>query len=160
MNRMVLAKRLKLDGHIVVATVNGQEGLDKVIEDRQFDCILMDIMMPILDGWESTAKIREVEALSPPVKDGEDQRLTHQMNGRIPIFAVSASLLEKNREKLISCGMDGWILKPIDYKRLSVILRGVKDSVQRSCDLYYPGCSWERGGWLSKSGSESPQRVD
>ncbi|KAJ7578685.1 hypothetical protein C8J56DRAFT_968782 [Mycena floridula] len=142
-NRLVLAKRLKLAGHIVVAVVNGQEGLDKVKDDRQFDCILMDINMPILNGFESTEAIRKLE-----VDPSEPQRLSHHLNSRIPIFAVSASLTEPQRHDLKSVGMDGWILKPIDHKRLNVILRGVTDLEQRNRDMYYQGCSWERGGWL------------
>jgi len=46
--------------------------------------------------------------------------------------------------------MDGWILKPIDFKRLDIILKGVTDSSQREQDTYRPGCSWEIGGWLTK----------
>ena len=46
-------------------------------------------------------------------------------------------------------GMDGWILKPIDFKRLRVILRGVTDPAQRVRDVYQKGVfSWEQGGWL------------
>ena len=42
-NRKILAKRLELDGHIVVNTTNGQEGVDEVVRDQEFDCILMDV---------------------------------------------------------------------------------------------------------------------
>lgn len=144
LNQKLLAKRLKLDGHTVVNTMNGQEGLDTVKADRDFDCVLMDLSMPILNGFEATEQIREVEAKSP----SSALRISHQLNGRIPIFAVSASLFEQQRDKLSKCGMDGWILKPIDFKRLGVILSGVTDVDQRQRDMYRPGCNWERGGWL------------
>ncbi|KAK0464731.1 uncharacterized protein EV420DRAFT_1061466 [Desarmillaria tabescens] len=144
LNQKLLAKRLRLDGHTVVNTMNGQESLDAVKVDRDFDCILMDLDMPILDGFEATEKIREVEAESP----ASTLRLSHRLNGRIPIFAVSASLFEQQRDKLSKCGMDGWILKPINFKRLGVILSGVTDVGQRQRDVYRPGCNWESGGWL------------
>jgi hypothetical protein len=44
--------------------------------------------------------------------------------------------------------MDGWILKPIDFKRLRIILKGINDLSQRSEDIWRPGCNWEAGGWL------------
>ena len=100
--------------------------------------------MPLLNGYEATERIRVLEQ----DKDLVD-RLSHKLNGRIPIFAVSASLFEHQREDLYKMGMDGWILKPIDFKRLRVILRGVVDPHQRQKDIYHPGCNWEIGGWLS-----------
>ncbi|KAL7279741.1 hypothetical protein ACG7TL_006148 [Trametes sanguinea] len=143
-NRMILAKRLSLDGHTVVNTTNGQEGIEVVQADRHFDCILMDIQMPLINGYEATERIRALE------KDVEAvDRVSHRYNGRIPIFAVSASLFEHQREELHRIGMDGWILKPIDFKRLRMILRGVVDPSQREQDVYRPG-NWEVGGWLSK----------
>ncbi|KAJ3813329.1 hypothetical protein F5876DRAFT_35338 [Lentinula aff. lateritia] len=147
-NRLLLAKRLRMDGHVVVNTTNGQEGLDKVMSDRNFDCVLMDINMPILNGLEASEKIREFEKEFP---SSDVQRLSLKLNGRIPIFAVSASLYENQRSKLSDAGMDGWILKPIDFKRLATILKGVTDLAQRQRDRYTPGCNWEVGGWLAMS---------
>ncbi|KAF7299237.1 ATP-binding cassette transporter [Mycena indigotica] len=144
-NRMILAKRLRLDGHDVVTTTNGQEGLDKVTGDREYDAILMDIQMPILDGYQATERIRTLEKEDT----GPNSRVTSQLNGgHIPIFAVSASLQEKRRDELANYGVDGWILKPIDFKRLKVLLNGVTDPDARSLAVYTPGCSWEAGGWL------------
>jgi CheY-like chemotaxis protein len=109
--------------------------------------------MPILDGFQCTEKIRELENLQPQ----ELTRPSQQNNGRIPIFAVSASLLEARRADLAGKGFDGWILKPIDFKRLDVILKGVLDDHQRQLDLYRPGCDWELGGWFGNPGSlEAP----
>jgi CheY-like chemotaxis protein len=99
--------------------------------------------MPLLNGYEATERIRGLE------KDFEpSQRLSHRLNGRIPTFAVSASLLEEKRQEIINFGIDGWILKPIDFKRLRLILRGIMDPTQRLKDLYKEGQSWELGGWL------------
>ncbi|KAI0051509.1 hypothetical protein FA95DRAFT_1485478 [Auriscalpium vulgare] len=145
-NRMILAKRLSLDGHAVVNTTNGQEGVEAIMADQQYDCVLMDIQMPILNGFEATQRIRKLEATTLPSHD----RVSHNLNGRIPIFAVSASLLEKERDEFMRYGIDGWILKPIDWKRLRTILRGVTDPLQRQKDEYRIGSSWELGGWFPR----------
>lgn len=99
--------------------------------------------MPIVDGLTSTKMIRSFEKSFP------DKFLSKRaaLNGRVPIFAVSASLVEKDRQKYINAGFDSWILKPIDFKRLGVLLSGiVEESTRKSC-LYKPG-AWERGGWF------------
>lgn len=104
--------------------------------------------MPLLNGYEATERIRALEQdeKRPPLT-----RLSHKLNGRLPIFAVSASLLEAQRAEMYNLGIDGWILKPIDFKRLRVILRGVTDVAQREMDVYSTGCSWELGGWLASA---------
>ncbi|KAK1226603.1 hypothetical protein PQX77_010419 [Marasmius sp. AFHP31] len=162
-NRTILAKRLRMDGHTVVNTTNGQEGLDQVKSDQEFDAILMDINMPILDGYEASERIRLVEkaleggsALPSPLL--KTIRLSRQLNGRIPIFAVSASLFEDQRGRLSDAGMDGWILKPIDFKRMNKILTGVVDLEQRERDRYCPGYNWEFGGWLAVEAREAHSR--
>ncbi|KAF8635860.1 hypothetical protein AX15_000052 [Amanita polypyramis BW_CC] len=150
-NRAILAKRLRLNGHIVINATNGQEGLALIETDRAFDAILMDIQMPLLNGFETAKRIRDLERQPQqlPGKDAsQSRRLSYIVNGHIPIFAVSASLMEKQREKLLRYGLDGWILKPIDFKRLRVLLNGVTDLMQRQRDIYHPGYNWESGGWL------------
>ena len=135
-----------------------------IASDRDFDVVLMDIQyafyglilvensylnlshrMPLLNGYEATKRIRALEAKA----ENPNPRSSHMLNGRLPIFAVSASLVEERREAMYNLGMDGWILKPIDFKRLRVILKGVTDVAQRQQDVYRPGRSWEAGGWLS-----------
>lgn len=101
--------------------------------------------MPLLNGYEATECVRGLEkGFDPP------HRPSHQLNGRIPTFAVSASLIEEKRQEIIDFGIDGWILKPIDFKRLRSILRGIMDPVERQKDLYREGRSWELGGWLRR----------
>lgn len=110
--------------------------------------------MPILNGYEATERIRAMEKAT--MSEG-NTRLSNRLNGgHIPIFAVSASLQEECREQIMGYGIDGWILKPIDFKRLKVILKGVTDRAQRKADKYRPGCSWEAGGWLVDPPAESP----
>ena len=106
--------------------------------------------MPILNGFEAAQKIRdfEISENSTGKYTTSSLRLSHQINGRIPIFAVSASLVEPQRHELLKYGMDGWILKPINFNRLHAIITGVTDPIQRRCDIYRPGYNWEAGGWL------------
>jgi CheY-like chemotaxis protein len=100
--------------------------------------------MPIVDGLTSTKMIRSYEKSHP--KEILSQRASS--NGRVPIIAVSASLLEKDRQKYIDTGFDGWILKPIDFKRLSVLMEGIVDDNVREDCLYKTG-EWENGGWFA-----------
>ncbi|EIW81252.1 hypothetical protein CONPUDRAFT_104552 [Coniophora puteana RWD-64-598 SS2] len=161
-NRKILSKRLEKDGHDVVGTTNGQEGLDTVKSDYGFDCILMDIQMPILNGFESTEQIRKHETTRPPPDQlpEEQRRQSQVLNGRIPIFAVSASLFENQRGELLSYGFDGWLLKPIDFDRLRVILKGTLDRNQRKLEIYKPGRVWEAGGWLCRPPSSKHRNTD
>lgn len=101
--------------------------------------------MPIVDGLTSTKMIRSFE------KSHTNNHLSKRaaLNGRVPIFAVSASLVEKERQKYMDAGFDGWILKPIDFKRLSVLLCGIVEEETRKSCLYRPG-EWERGGWFCR----------
>lgn len=88
--------------------------------------------MPIVDGISSTKIIRD----------------SHPKT-RVPIFAVSASLMERDRQTYIDTGFDGWIMKPIDFQRVNHLLRGVGDISTRNESVYQlgPG-SWEKGGWF------------
>ena len=108
----------------------------------------------MLNGYEATERIRALKQDSPPT------RLSHQLNGRLPIFAVSASLLEVQREEMYSLGIDGWILKPIDFKRLKTLLRGITDAEQRGRDEYHVGGSWEAGGWFSRPEKKEEDNAD
>jgi CheY-like chemotaxis protein len=102
--------------------------------------------MPIVDGLTSTKMIRSFEKSHP----------THMLskraarNGRIPIIAVSASLIEKERQVYIDAGFDGWILKPISFDRLKQIMLGIVDAGVRKENLYKSG-GWERGGWFQQA---------
>lgn len=102
------------------------------------------LKMPIVDGLGSIKMIRAFE------KSEKCSKFSHlaQHQGHIPIFAISASLLERDRPKYIEAGFDGWILKPVDFKQLHVLLQGISDDMTRNDCLYAPG-EWERGGWFS-----------
>ena len=89
--------------------------------------------MPIVDGIGSTKMICE---------SASNSSHTH-----VPIFAVSASLMERDRQMYMDCGFDGWIMKPIDFTRVNHLLMGVRDDQVRNDSVYQPG-SWEKGGWF------------
>ncbi|KAG8958090.1 Light-sensor Protein kinase [Tulasnella sp. 419] len=143
-NARLIVKRLQREGHIVELAENGQEAYDKIKTDFDFDCILMDIQMPIMNGFEATGAIRHFEASTLP----PHFLPAHELNGRIPIFAVTASLESTQRDDLYDLGIDGWILKPINWSRVSDILVGVTDIERRRKDMYTPEKKWENGGWL------------
>lgn len=101
--------------------------------------------MPIVDGLTSTKMIRAIERSD--AHKGLSPRAANL--GRIPIFAVSASIVESLKDTYVSAGFDGWILKPIDFKRVEIIMQGIADDDVRNDALYVPG-HWERGGWFRK----------
>ncbi|KAM0356190.1 hypothetical protein ACHAPU_000585 [Fusarium lateritium] len=143
-NMKILRKRLERVGHSVHHTVNGEDCAAAYRErSKEFDVVLMDMQMPIVDGLTSTKMIRSMEA------SGEHQGHSSlaEINHRIPVFAVSASLLEREKQNYIDAGFDGWILKPVDFKRLNTLLAGISDEEVRSSCLYVQG-QWERGGWF------------
>lgn len=104
--------------------------------------------MPIANGFESTCMIRAFEQESnPPIS----KRASGY--GRLPIIAVSASLEESKREEYMEYGFDGWILKPIDIKKLEEILASVEDEGERKKLLYgNEKVVWKTGGWLRLKG--------
>ena len=101
--------------------------------------------MPIVDGLTSTKMIRSYEKTHP----SNILSSRAALNGRIPVFAVSASLVEKDREMYVEAGFDGWILKPVDFKRLAMLLGGIVEEKTREACLYKPGY-WLEGGWFSE----------
>lgn len=99
--------------------------------------------MPIINGMQSTRLIREFENETPKDSLSEIAKL----NGQVPIFAVSASLLEKDVPTYIETGFDGWIMKPIDFNRLNIFFQGLQDDEARNSTTYCPG-EWEKVGWF------------
>ncbi|CAG7949857.1 unnamed protein product [Penicillium olsonii] len=139
-NSTIMKKRLEKFGHTVHLTPNGKECLTVYKENpNRFDAVLMDLQMPIVDGLGATRLIREYE----------QQEIANETTPapRIPIFAVSASLFEENRNVYLRTGFDGWIMKPIDFQRLDRLLGGIRHQWVRKEHAYVPG-AWEEGGWF------------
>ena len=156
-NSKIMKKRLEKLGHSPHITVNGEECASAHGErPSSYDVVLMDLQMPIVDGFTSTKMIRSLEKTHG--KSSLSSRAGK--NGRIPVFAVSASLVEKERDKYIQTGFDGWILKPVDFKRVDLLFKGISDDSVRDTCLYEPG-HWERGGWFFSSHDQhEPFEVD
>ncbi|QDS70117.1 hypothetical protein FKW77_005303 [Venturia effusa] len=144
LNARVVKMQLTKLGHEVTAVGDGQACLDKFKSDTAyFDLILMDFQMPIVDGPTSAKAIRAYERDCSPMLSN-----LASVHKRIPIFAVSASLVEEKREEYIETGFDGWILKPVRFKRLDTMMSGIwNEDVRKQCH-YSPG-KWESGGWLT-----------
>lgn len=107
--------------------------------------------MPIVDGLSSTKMIRAFEKSDK----NTGLSLLAESHGRIPIIAVSASLVEREKDTYVDAGFDGWILKPIDFKRLETLLQGIVDDDIRNDALYMPG-QWECGGWFRPRAEYTP----
>ncbi len=99
-NVYMLTRRLKKKGFELIIAGDGQEGIDKAIEENP-DLILMDLSLPTMDGWTATAEIKKIKG----VKD-------------IPIIALSAHAMPEHRDRAIKAGCSDYDTKPIDIKRL------------------------------------------
>lgn len=107
-NQRIAARLLEQAGHTVVLAANGREAL-AAWEMRPFDLVLMDIQMPLMNGFDTTAEIRKREArrVSALRQDATPSRT--------PIVAVSATAV---REHCLAAGMDGFIAKPYGTQEL------------------------------------------
>lgn len=105
--------------------------------------------MPIVDGLTSTKMIRSYEKLHTDVYSPRAA-----LCGRVPIIAVSASLIERDRQQYIDAGFDAWILKPISFDRLNRLMAAIVDTSIRQDCLYQPG-EWEKGGWFHRDKKSS-----
>jgi CheY-like chemotaxis protein len=108
--------------------------------------------MPIVDGLTSTKMIRSYEKTHTDIYSPRAA-----LCGRVPIIAVSASLIERDRQQYIDAGFDAWILKPIPFDRLNKLMGAIVDFKSREECLYKPG-QWERGGWFH-TGQKSSDEV-
>ena len=106
-NQMVARGMLNKLGYTVSVANNGKEAIS-ILEDRPFNLILMDCLMPEMDGYEATAAIREKEKTS---------------GGHIPIVAMTASVIEGEQARCLSAGMDDYLAKPVNVDELAAKLR-------------------------------------
>lgn len=95
-----LSRRLKRRGYDVILATDGQQAVDKARSERP-DVVLLDMNLPILDGWTAAGIIR-----SSPESTG------------IPIIALTAHAMSGDREKAIAAGCDDYHPKPVDFARL------------------------------------------
>ena len=99
-NRDMLSRRLKRRGFTVIEAVDGQQAIEKA-ESAKPDLILMDMSLPVVDGWEATRRIKG------------DPSLAH-----IPIVGLTAHAMVGDRELALKAGCDEYATKPIDFEKL------------------------------------------
>ncbi|CAD6913701.1 unnamed protein product [Tilletia controversa] len=155
-NAAILKKRLLLDRHSVVVSVNGEEAVQEFLKrSDEIDLVLMDLQMPICNGRDACRRIRSIEKERGASRGHANRPASHVLNGGVPILAVSATLTEDMRSELHEIGFDGWVLKPIDFGRLAHLMKGITDVETRTSNLWVGGYIWERGGWLHEAALRS-----
>ena len=100
MNRDMLSRRLERRGYEVVIAVDGQQGVD-LAQSTHPDLILMDMSLPVIDGWEATRRLKALAAMKAT-----------------PIIALTAHAMSGDREKALEAGCDDYDTKPIELPRL------------------------------------------
>jgi CheY-like chemotaxis protein len=105
-NVFALSSMLEEKGTNIIIARNGQESLDKLQEHPETDLVLMDIMMPVMDGYEAIQKIREQKKYRS-----------------LPIIALTAKAMKGDRSKCIEAGASDYLAKPIDINKLASMMR-------------------------------------
>ena len=100
MNRDMLSRRLVRNGHQVVIAIDGQQGVNMALSELP-DLILMDMSLPVIDGWEATRQVRANDATR-----------------KIPVIALTAHAMSGDREKAMEAGCDDYDTKPVEITRL------------------------------------------
>jgi signal transduction histidine kinase/ActR/RegA family two-component response regulator len=113
-NQLIIRAILESLGHQVTIVGNGSEAVD-LVQKQTFDLILMDVQMPVMDGPTATREIR---------------RLAHPAS-QLPIIALTANAMPGDRESYVAAGMNDYVSKPIDPKRLIQVLMRQQDDQPR-----------------------------
>ncbi len=100
MNRDMLSRRLARKGYQVLLARDGQQGIDMARAERP-DLILMDMSLPVVDGWEATRQLKDA-----PETSG------------IPVIALTAHAMSSDRDRALQAGCDDYDTKPVDFPRL------------------------------------------
>jgi two-component system cell cycle response regulator DivK len=100
MNRDMLSRRLIRRGFEILMAVDGQEGVDKARENRP-DLILMDMSLPVMDGWTATRLLKNDPSTAS-----------------IPVIGLTAHAMAGDREKCLEAGCDDYDTKPVEFSRL------------------------------------------
>ena len=110
MNRDMLTRRLERKGFEVVIAIDGKAGIDMASSSNP-DIILMDLSLPVIDGWEAARQIK-----------------TDSATQSIPIIALTAHAMAGDEQKALAAGCDDYDTKPIDLKRLLGKIKNLLDS--------------------------------
>jgi len=109
LNQKVVTFNLRKQNYNVTTVSNGQDAINK-IKNNSFDLVLMDIMLPEMDGFEVTAEIRKYEQAGGIEK-------------QIPIVALTANTLDNDRQKCIEAGMNEYLAKPFTAQELVAVIQ-------------------------------------
>ena len=99
-NRDMMVRRLQRRGYAMVSAVDGQQGVDMARSERP-DLILMDMSLPVLDGWEATRRIKN----DPSTRT-------------IPVIGLTAHAMVGDRDQAINAGCDEYATKPVEFEKL------------------------------------------
>ena len=111
-NRTILRKMLDTLGYRTHVAINGQEAVEAARRER-YAAILMDCLMPVLDGYDATRAIRQDEASLP----------ADVVERHVPVIAVTAVALQGARERCLAVGMDDYLSKPVIAQSLAAVLK-------------------------------------
>jgi CheY-like chemotaxis protein len=114
MNRDMLSRRLERKGHQVVIAVDGQQAIEFAAAEMP-DLILMDMSLPVVDGWEATRRLKADAATQ-----------------RIPIIALTAHAMPEDERKAREVGCNDYDTKPIELQRLLAKMEALLDSVGKT----------------------------
>jgi signal transduction histidine kinase/CheY-like chemotaxis protein len=114
-NQKIASRVLEKQGHHVTVASDGREAL-ALLDRDSFDVVLMDVQMPEMDGFETTAAIRAQE---------------RETGRHLPIIAMTAHAMQGDRERCIAAGMDNYISKPINVRELIELLQKFSDAAQQ-----------------------------
>ena len=123
-NQMPMKLLLEKSGHEVSLAEDGQQVLD-MLKEQDFDCILMDIHMPVMDGVEATQRIRNAEREGDVARErlsDQNSSIPQYQNPRIPIIALTAYAMDGDRERFLEAGMDDYLAKPVHKEDLERVL--------------------------------------
>jgi two-component system cell cycle response regulator DivK len=109
----ILVERLRFRNYEVVVAHDGQEGVE-VAQREQPDLILMDISLPVMDGWEATEHIRRIESIK-----------------NVPIIALTAHALVEDRNRSLAIGCNDFETKPINFSQLIVKINALLGIAQK-----------------------------
>ena len=111
-NRDMMVRRLQRRGYTIVSAVDGQQAIDMTRSENP-DLILMDMSLPVVDGWEATRQIKNDPCIN-----------------RIPVIGLTAHAMVGDRDKALNAGCDDYATKPVEFEKLVELINRLIGAVQ------------------------------